>query len=159
MAMMRPNGSLQDSPTLLREAEKDTINIAVASVEGGVEEVASALRYLPTTVALFPVFASFLFGSHSENWTDLMLLVLVGVYLHHCVTVPWEIYNVSRRRNRNVDESRMTEEQKSAQRLLRSAELQAFGGCILGPLLGGILLHFVRFVVPCPSLSSQGTSL
>lgn len=40
----------------------------------------------PTLIALFPVFASFFFGSHTEHWTDLILLGLLAVYLHNCVT-------------------------------------------------------------------------
>lgn len=122
----------------------------------------------PTLIALFPVFASFFFGSHTEHWTDLILLGLVAIYLHNCVSgefrtdlftgfgktddaVPWSYYKVSRKRYKTSNLDRMTTKQQEVSKQLMYAEIQAFGGLIVGPLLGAVLLNYVRASMARPA--------
>lgn len=102
-------------------------------------------------IALFPVFASFFFGSHTEHWTDLILLALVAVYLHNCVAVPNGYYKVSRRRYKTSNEGQLTAKQREVSRQLWYAELQAFGGLIFAPICGAALLHYVRGTMARPA--------
>lgn len=102
-------------------------------------------------IALFPVFASFFFGSHTEHWTDLILLALVAVYLHNCVAVPNGYYKASRKRYRTSNEGQLTAKQREVSRQLWYAELQAFGGLIFAPICGAALLHYVRGTMARPA--------
>lgn len=115
------------------------------------------------------MFASFFFGSHTEHWTDLILLGLVAIYLHNCVSgkhtfehilgnndclqyqVPWGYYKASKKRYKTSNQDKMTTKQKEIAKQLRYAELQAFGGLILGPLLGAALLNYVRSSMARPA--------
>ncbi|CCG81870.1 Putative uncharacterized protein [Taphrina deformans PYCC 5710] len=126
-------------------AKLSTEGVAKGAVQAAdAADQASHFQYAPTMIALFPVFASFFFGSHTEHWTDLLLLGLVAVYLHNCVTVPWGYYKASRRRYKTANRERMTDRQVAVDKKLRNAEIQAFGGLLLGPLLGAGLLNYVR---------------
>lgn len=65
--------------------------------------------------------------------------------------VPWSYYQVSKKRYKTSDRERMTERQREVSSQLRYAQAQAFGGLILGPLLGAGLLHYVRNTMARPA--------
>ncbi|BFZ53041.1 hypothetical protein PYCC9005_000064 [Savitreella phatthalungensis] len=110
-----------------------------------------SFHYAPTVAALLPIFCSLVFGSPSETWTDLMLLVLVAIYCHNCVTVPWDYYRRSQIRFRELKPDKMTPEQRGAYDSLRRATFNAFLGLVLGPVLGALLLNYVRSVMARPA--------
>lgn len=145
-ALKRSLGSSPPPPT----TPKIPSDAALASQEAHGES-ASNFQYAPTVVALLPIFCSLIFGSHSEHWTDLMLLILVAIYLHNCVTVPAEYYRRSTSRAHASETGEMTLEQKHAYEALRRATANAFCGLVLGPLLGAALLHYIRSALDRPA--------
>ena len=124
---------------------------ASKAAAGASTEAVSNFQYAPTVVALLPIFCSLIFGSHSEHWTDLMLLILVAIYLHNCVTVPWDYYRHSTLRLRSYDTKTMTLEQRGAFEALQRATRNAFLGLVIGPVLGAALLHYIRSALDRPA--------
>lgn len=65
--------------------------------------------------------------------------------------VPWDYYKISRRRYKTSNKEQMTDKQLEVSKQLRIAELQAFFGLVIGPLLGALLLHYIRGVMARPA--------
>jgi hypothetical protein len=80
-----------------------------------------------------------------------MLLLLVAIYLQKCVTVPAEYYKHCKRRYTSVDTSELSDSQQQAIQKQKNAELQAFVGLVVGPLLGAFLLSYVRTIMGRPA--------
>lgn len=65
--------------------------------------------------------------------------------------VPWGYYKISRKRYKTSNLEKMTSKQHEISKQLRYAELQAFIGLIIGPLLGSVLLNYVRSSMARPA--------
>lgn len=128
-------------------------------------------HYAPLAVALAPPLGALL-GGHSDAWSDAILLILASFWLYQFLRVPWEIYYASRTRSvlaHDQEEEELeqadggspdspssptskkpteTAEQKEARQAaaaeLRHSELVCLLFCVLSPLLGAYMLHWMR---------------
>lgn len=127
-------------------------------------------HYAPLGVALAPPLGALL-GGHSDAWSDAILLILASFWLYQFLRVPWEIYYASRTRHvlthdQDQDESdhvdqvptdgsspiqktaaetaEQTEARRAAAAELRRSEMLSLIFCVLSPLLGAYMLHWMR---------------
>ncbi|TKY88904.1 hypothetical protein EX895_002145 [Sporisorium graminicola] len=145
------------------EAEFEAAQKAARDTLGG-------WHFAPLGVALAPPLGALL-GGHSDAWSDAILLILASFWLYQFLRVPWDIYHASRTRHvlthdQDEDEEEETEqmlsegapsapkspaekaEQAQARRAaaaeLRRSELLSLVFCVLSPLLGAYMLHWMR---------------
>ncbi|GAC94829.1 thioredoxin [Pseudozyma hubeiensis SY62] len=155
----------QAPPSMTEEeqAEFEAAQKAAADTLGG-------WHYAPLAVALAPPLGALL-GGHSDAWSDAILLILASFWLYQFLRVPWEIYYASRTRSiltHDQDEDEIefaeqdpsadsfsstakpseTAEQKEARRAaaaeLRRSELLSLAFCVLSPIMGAYMLHWMR---------------
>lgn len=121
-------------------------------------------HYAPLGVALAPPLGALL-GGHSDAWSDAILLILASFWLYQFLRVPWEIYYASRTRqilSHDQEEEDEVEEgeqdtpktpaesedqikaRRSAASELRRSELLSLIFCVLSPLIGAYMLHWMR---------------
>ncbi|CBQ69001.1 related to TRX2-thioredoxin II [Sporisorium reilianum SRZ2] len=152
------------SMTEEEEAEFDAAQKAARDTLGG-------WHFAPLGVALAPPLGALL-GGHSDAWSDAILLILASFWLYQFLRVPWDIYHASRTRHvlthdqDEEDDAEETEqmlsegapsaptspaekaEQAQARRAaaaeLRRSELLSLVFCVMSPLLGAYMLHWMR---------------
>lgn len=127
-------------------------------------------HYAPLAVALAPPLGALL-GGHSDAWSDAILLILASFWLYQFLRVPWEIYYASRTRHilshdqaeeeaefadeapgdssptpskKPSDSAEQMEARRAAAAELRRSELLSLIFCILSPLMGAYMLHWMR---------------
>ncbi|KAK9467412.1 hypothetical protein V1512DRAFT_261136 [Lipomyces arxii] len=110
-----------------------------------------AAVYLPIVFALCPAFVGMVFDGGSQAVTDLLLLSIMGLYLHWLVKAPYEWYRDARVHAVRLemypctyDEERVRVTRERAISNLARTELASVFACFLGPLAGGVMLHVVR---------------
>lgn len=125
-------------------------------------EDASTWQHIPLAFALVPAIGGLFFTGGPHFITDAMLLGLVSFYLHYLVKLPWEWYkSVQLRRLDGSDgtggqvvdehETKETMEEETARRELEWSHDAALVLCFAGPLLGGLLLSYIRSSLSRPS--------
>ncbi|KAJ6489970.1 hypothetical protein C8R45DRAFT_1213359 [Mycena sanguinolenta] len=91
-------------------------------------------------VALAPPVGNWLTGG--DHLKDLLLLVLLVLYLHQLVEVPWSLYHAARpRRPRLPVAGPRTHRAARAAAALRTTELLLLALCVAAPVLGVVLLR------------------
>ncbi|CDW97443.1 hypothetical protein, partial [Sporisorium scitamineum] len=152
------------SMTEEEEAEFEAAQKAARDTLGG-------WHLAPLGVALAPPLGALL-GGHSDAWSDAILLILASFWLYQFLRVPWDMYHASRTRHvltHDQDEEDETEEAKqmlsegspsvpkspaekaeqaqarhAAAAELRRSELLSLVFCVLSPVLGAYMLHWMR---------------
>ncbi len=146
----------QAPPSMTEEEEAE-----FEAAQKAARDTLSGWHYAPLGVALAPPLGALL-GGHSDAWSDAILLILASFWLYQFLRIPWEIYYASRTRNvlsHDHDEDEIdqdappkstpeTTEQKEARAAaaaeLRRSELLSLIFCVLSPLLGAYMLHWMR---------------
>ncbi|SPO30682.1 related to TRX2 - thioredoxin II [Ustilago trichophora] len=143
-------------------------NAEFEAAQNAARETFGGWHYAPLGVALAPPLGALL-GGHSDAWSDAILLILASFWLYQFLRVPWEIYYVSRTRHvltQDPDESEQAEEapsdgsppsprtpaetieqieaRRAAAAELRRSELLSLIFCVLSPLMGAYMLHWMR---------------
>ncbi|SPO31062.1 related to TRX2 - thioredoxin II [Ustilago trichophora] len=146
--------------------EEETAEFEAA--QNAARETFGGWHYAPLGVALAPPLGALL-GGHSDAWSDAILLILASFWLYQFLRVPWEIYYVSRTRHvltHDQDDSEQAEEapsdgsppsprtpaetieqieaRRAAAAELRRSELLSLTFCVLSPLMGAYMLHWMR---------------
>lgn len=154
------------APPSLSEEEQAEFEAA----QKAASETLGGWHYAPLAVALAPPLGSLL-GGHSDAWSDAILLILASFWLYQFLRVPWEIYYASRTRSilthdqdqdeiehaeqvtldgspSSAPESSETGVQKEVRRAaaaeLRRSELLSLVFCMLSPIMGAYMLHWMR---------------
>ncbi|SNX87059.1 related to TRX2 - thioredoxin II [Melanopsichium pennsylvanicum] len=163
-ASQQPSGFAPQAPPSMTEEEDAEFEAA----QNAARETLGGWHYAPLGVALAPPLGALL-GGHSDAWSDAILLILASFWLYQFLRVPWDIYYVSRTRHvlthdqdtfcpDSTDEmsppdtapasSSQTPEQiaprNTAASELRRSEFLSLVLCILSPLMGAYMLHWMR---------------
>lgn len=153
-------------PSLMEEEEKE-----FEAAQNAARDAFGSWHYAPLGVALAPPLGALL-GGHSDAWSDAILLILASFWLYQFLRVPWEIYYASRTRHvlthdvdddeeaeesEHVDQgassgttkspvelSEQTEARQAASAELRRSELLSLVFCVLSPIMGAYMLHWMR---------------
>ncbi|EST08820.1 PITH domain protein [Kalmanozyma brasiliensis GHG001] len=153
--------SIPHSPPSMTEEEEAEFEAA----QRAARDTLSGWHYAPLGVALAPPLGALL-GGHSDAWSDAILLILASFWLYQFLRIPWEMYYASRTRivlsvdqddddaveqdgqDTSARKSPETAERKEARRAaaaeLRRSELLSLVFCVLSPLVGAYMLHWMR---------------
>ncbi|CAO1637239.1 unnamed protein product [Parajaminaea phylloscopi] len=133
--------------------EEEFAEIVAARAKG--EHTLGGWHYAPLVIGVLPPLCS-IFGGNANVWSDAILLVLATFWLFQTLKIPHDIYHAARTR-RILQDDQLAEvrgesedsPERTRRRLLAIAELQraevvALAACVLSPLVGGYILHWLQ---------------
>ncbi|KAJ1017791.1 hypothetical protein NDA16_005108 [Ustilago loliicola] len=161
------SGFAAHAPPSLTEEEAKEFEAA----QNAVHDAFGGWHYAPLGVALAPPLGALL-GGHSDAWSDAILLILASFWLYQFLRVPWEIYYASRTRHvlthdaddeeeaeesdhadqnaaggtskKPVESAEQMEARQAASAELRRSELLSLIFCVMSPIMGAYMLHWMR---------------
>ncbi|GAO50134.1 hypothetical protein G7K_4269-t1 [Saitoella complicata NRRL Y-17804] len=175
--------SIGETDDLLGTAEKAAKAAHLEAVDEPPAPTEDSWHHVPLAFALIPPVFGFVFGGRAgggDVWTDFMLMAIVAMYLRYLVKFPWEWYKAAgarkvielqrsdalnddgvRTTTSSPSESGIDEEERLSPMTRRDEAIDqlemmeniALLSCFAGPLVGGLLLHWIRTAL---SRSSEG---
>jgi len=162
-------GSFSSMPAVRRvstnQSKRDSF-ILLEKVFEPADEEGSTWHHLPLVFALVPAITGLFFTGGHFLLTDVLLLGLASLYLHYLVRFPWEWYKSAQTRVIELDEASRNgqgsgvvdeddAETKGKRQLARKGlerdEILGLLCCFVGPIVGGVLLAYLRSSLSRPS--------
>lgn len=123
------------------------------------EKESNSWHHLPLLLVALPPVGAIIHG-RAENWSDGLILVLIGFYLYQLIKVPWDIYYASHARivlhpsepkpgEQGYDPELAARRDQSI-RVLRRSELSALAATMIVPFVGAYLLVYARGLLSDP---------